>query len=166
MLLIVGTYAIQLFMPRARSNSSRTSARTDIAPALGFFGVLLIALSLAEAIRRTVIEAWMIGIVLGLGVGIGAWVALGYRFDAPAPVSRNQSALLATFRLVRAFAVPTIAVVIGIYLIVRIVGPIVLVLLANALGVVLIVVALKIFIGVRKTSQLPVISSHDKRSSK
>ena len=148
-LLIVGTYAIQLFLPRARGNPSRTSARLDIAPALGFFGVILIALSLTESIRRSVIEAWAIGIAVGVILGIGVWVALGYRIDAPA--LRKQSALLATLRLVRAFAVPTILVVIGIYLVVRIFGPTVLVVLANAMGILLIVVALRIFIGVKKT---------------
>ncbi|MBI5034541.1 MAG: hypothetical protein HZB51_28800 [Chloroflexi bacterium] len=150
--LIVGTYAIQLFFPRGRSNPSRTSARMDVAPALGFFGVLLIALSLTESIRRSVIEAWVVGIAFGVILGIGAWIALGYRIPAPVHAPRKQSALLATFRLVRTFAVPTIAVVIGLYLIVRIFGPTVLVLLANAVGILLIVVAVRIFFGVKKTA--------------
>ena len=148
-LLIVGTYAIQFFLPHTRSNSGRTSARLDIAPALGFFGVLLIALSVIESIRRSVIEAWAVGVVVGIILGIGAWMVLSNQMDAPAP--RKQSALLVTFRLVRAFAVPTIFVVIGIYLVVRIFGPTVLVGLASALGMLLIIVALRIFIGVKKT---------------
>lgn len=148
-LLIVGTYAIQLFVPRSRSNPSRTSARIDVAPALGFFGVLLIALSLTESIRRSVIEAWAWGVAIGVILGIGVWIAFGYRIDTP--VQKSQSALLATFRLVRAFAMPAILVVIGIYLAVRIFGPTVEVLIANTFGVVLIVIALRIFIGVKKT---------------
>ena len=61
--LVIGLYAIQFFMPRARRGSSRTSVRWDVAPMLGFFGVLLLALSLMEALRRTVIESWAGGIL-------------------------------------------------------------------------------------------------------
>ncbi len=149
LLLIVGTYAIQFFMPRAHSTAGRTSARMDVAPALGFFGVLLVILSFVESIRSSTVEAWALGIGVGVIAGIGAWVVLGYRVDAP--VRQSRSALLETFRLIRAMAIPVIGLVIGIYLVVRIFGPVVEVLLASALGVCLIIVALRIFIGVRKT---------------
>ncbi len=147
--LIVGTYAVQLFMPRSYSNTGRTSARMDVAPALGFFGVLLLVLSLVEAIRSSMIEAWVWGIAVGVILGIGAWIALGYRI--PAPVQKSKSALLATFRLVRVLAMPVIVALIAIYLAERILGPVVQVLVANAFGIMLMVIALRIFVGVRKT---------------
>ena len=150
--LIAVTYAIQYFLPRRKPNSHSANARWDIAPALGFFGVLLLALSLTEAIRGAVIEAWMFGIAFGFILGIGAWIALGYRIQAPlVPAARKQSAFLATLRLIRTWGMTVILIVIGIYLAVRILGPSVEVFLAGAGAVLLIGVALRLFIGAKKT---------------
>ena len=152
-LLVVGTYALQYFMPRARSNSNarRTSARWDVAPALGFFGLVLLALSLTEAIRGTVIEVWALGVGLGVMASIGAWIALDYRRDAPAPAARKQSAIIATVRMVRTYGMPVVLTAIGFYLAVRVFGPVVQVFTAGAFGIVLITMALRIFVGVKKT---------------
>jgi hypothetical protein len=148
-LIIAVTYAIQYFLPRRSSNASHTTARWDIAPALGFFGLVLLALSLTEAIRREVTGAWALGIGLGVLLGIGAWIALGYRLTAPL-VARKQSAFLATLRLVRTWGMTVLLIVIGIYLAVRIVGPSVEVFLSGAGAILLLTVALRIFVGVNK----------------
>ena len=75
--LVVATYVIQLFLPRAHGGTGRTSARWDIAPVIGFFGILLLALSFTEALRRVVIEVWLAGVVLGLVLSAFLWIALG-----------------------------------------------------------------------------------------
>jgi hypothetical protein len=157
-LLIVATYAIQYFLPRRKSNSHSANARWDIAPTLGFFGMLLLVLSLTEAIRREVILAWALGIGLGVILGVGAWIALGY-YRQVTLVPKKQSALLATIRMIRTFGMPVILVAIGFYLAVRVFGPSVEVFTAGAGGVVLITVALRIFVGVNKNL---IEDNHDK----
>jgi hypothetical protein len=95
-ILVVATYAIQLFLPRARGGARRTSARWDVAPVIGFFGILLLALSFTEALRRVVIEVWLVSLLLGLLLSAFLWIALGSR--APSPARARGSALLATIR--------------------------------------------------------------------
>ena len=156
-LLIVGTYVVQLFAPRSRSSHNRTSAHMDFAPALGFFGVLLLALSLVESIRQSVMQAWAVGIALGFVLGIGTWIVLVYPKDEPK--QKKQSALLATLRLVRTYGMPLVLAVIGTYLAIRIFGSAVEVFVAGTFGVLLVTIALRIFVGVKKVSQQSVISS-------
>jgi len=146
-LLIVGTYAIQFFLPRKKSNANHASARWDIAPMLGFFSILLLALSLIEAIRRDVLDAWAWGVGLGLIVSVAIWIALANRSIIIMP--KNQSALVATFRLVRAFGIPVALLAAGIYVIVRVFGSGVQVFLAGAGGIMIMTVALRIFFGVK-----------------
>lgn len=144
-LLIIGTYAIQFFLPRAgHASAHNPNARWDVAPALGFFGVLLVALSLIEAIRQSIVEIWALGIGLGLILGVVTWVVLYYR---PVPTLPKGSALIATFRILRAYGTIIVLAVIGVYLAVRLVGSVVDVFIASAFGLVVVTTALRIFVG-------------------
>jgi len=140
--IIVATYALQLFVPRARAGSSATNVRWDIAPVMGFFGVLLLALSLTEAYRRSVIDAWLWGGALGSLVGFGASIFVRKVRRAP---QRNESALWATIRFIRAYGTLVLIITIGIYLSVRIFGPAVEVFIAGAGGVFIVVLAFSLF---------------------
>jgi len=147
-LLIIGTYVVQFFFPRAgRSRVNNTNARWDIAPALGFFGALLLALSLVEAIRQSIVDMWAWGVALGLILGAVTWVVMGYRAALVLP---KGSALIATFRIVRAYGTIIFFAVIGVYLAVRLVGSVVEVFVASALGLVILTMALRIFIGTKQ----------------
>jgi len=142
--LVVATYIIQLVLPRARGGARRTSARWDVAPVIGFFGVLLLALSLTEALRRVVIEVWLVGIVLGLVLSAFLWIALGSWEIAP--TRQRGSALLATIRLIRTFGLPVLIALIGVYLAVRFVGAIVEVFVSGLLGAAIVALAIWIFL--------------------
>ena len=149
--LVVATYIIQLVLPRARGGARRTSARWDVAPVIGFFGVLLLALSLTEALRRVVIEVWLVGIVLGLVLSAFLWIALGSWEITP--TRQRGSALLATIRLIRTFGLPVLIALIGVYLAVRFVGAIVEVFVSGLLGAAIVALAIWIFLVGRQTTR-------------
>jgi|GEM_PF-793706 hypothetical protein len=150
--LVITTYVIQFFIPRsARSNARRASARWDIAPLLGFFGALLLALSLTEALRRAVIEAWAWGSALGLVASVVFWIALGYRENVTQP--RSESALRATFRIVRTYGTLVLVIVLGVYLAARVFGAVVEVFVAGAIGILIVAMAVRIFVRARQITR-------------
>ena len=147
-LLIIGTYVVQFFMPRAgQSSAQRANARWDIAPALGFFGALLLLLALVEAIRQSIVDIWAWGMALGLILGVVTWVVMGYR---TAPVMPKGSALVATFRILRAYGMIIFFAIIGVYLAVRFAGSVIDVFIASALGLVIVTMALRIFVSTKQ----------------
>ncbi len=150
--LVVATYVIQLFLPRARGGARRTSARWDVAPVIGFFGILLLALSFTEALRNTQIEVWLVGILLGFLLSAFLWIALGSR--APSPARARGSALLATIRLIRTFGLPVLFALIAVYLAVRIVGSVAEVFISGLLGTAMIAMAVWIFLISRQTTKI------------
>ncbi|MBM3130420.1 MAG: hypothetical protein FJ009_17560 [Chloroflexi bacterium] len=143
-ILIVVTYVIQLFLPRARGGARRTSVRWDIAPVIGFFGVVLLALSFAEALRRILIEVWLIGLACGLVAGLFLWIALGARANE---LTRPRgSALGATIRALRALGLPALFAVLGVSLAARFLGAIVEVFIAGLLGALVLALAMWLFL--------------------
>jgi hypothetical protein len=142
--LVIATYAIQLFLPRGRGSTRRASARWDIAPVIGFLGILLLALSFAEAWRRGGIEVWLAGIVVGLVLGALLWIALGSRSNIPTRPS--GSALIATIRLIRTFGLPVLVTIVGVYFVVRIVGAMAEVFVSGLLGAAMVAMAVWIFL--------------------
>jgi hypothetical protein len=149
--LVVATYVVQLVFPRTRGGARRTSARWDIAPVVGFFGLLLLALSFVEALRREVIAVWLASIVLGLVLSAFLWIALGAR-ETSAPRARG-SALLATIRLIRTFGLPVVIALVGVYFAVRFVGAVVEVFVAGLLGAAMVALAIWIFLVGRQTAK-------------
>jgi hypothetical protein len=150
-LLIVATYVIQLFLPRTRGGAQRTSVRWDVAPVIGFFGILLLALSFAEAVRRVVIEAWLVGIALGLVLSAFLWIALGNR-ETRAPRARG-SALLAMIRTIRTFGLPVLLALAAVYFAVRIVGTVVEVFVSGLIGAAVIAMTVWIFLVSRQATK-------------
>ena len=145
LVLIVATYVVQLFLPRdkTRPGARRNYARWDIAPLLGFIGALVLALSLTEAARGAVIEAWAWGLGLGLALSVTFGIVLIYSHDALP--QKNESASRATWRFVRTYGVLAIFAAIGVYLAVRIVGAALEVFVTSAVGVWLVAMAAALF---------------------
>ena len=126
--LIVITFLAQWILPRGKSKQAvrRQYLRRDVAPMLGFFGVLILGLSFAEALRREVIAAWGWGVVLGVALSFSLWVLWNYNSNQP-PTGRSL------WYYIRQFGLPVVAVVIGTYLAVRVFGTMVEVFVASAL---------------------------------
>jgi hypothetical protein len=147
--LIVVTYVIQFFLPRTRGGASRTSARWDLAPLIGFCAVILLALSFLEALRRVMIEAWLIGIACGVVAGALLWVALGARADLLP--RQSGSAIVATIRAIRAFGLPVLFTLIGVYLAIRFIGALVELFIAGLLGAIILALAVWLFLASPQT---------------
>ena len=147
--LIVATYLVQLFVPRARGNANqrRTNAKWDIAPIVGFFAVLVLVLSFTEALRRSVIDSWAWGLALGLVIGIIFWVGSANLPSIPA--QRPGSALIATYRFLRAYGIYILFGIIGTYVAVRVIGAVVEVFIAGAASVLMFAIALRMFFGTK-----------------
>ena len=140
LVLIVILFLVQWILPRGPSNlaARRHYLRRDIAPILGFFGILILALSLAEAVRRDVIPAWGWGIALGMLVSVALGALWNYRKNRTL-VNRSL------WYYVRRFGSLVVAVIIGMYLAVRVFGVSLQVFVASTLGVVTLALAIFIF---------------------
>lgn len=138
-LLIVATWVIEWFLARrhARKTPARNVVTRDVAPVVGFLGVILLALSLAEAARSAVLAAWGWGIALG--VIASAYAVLAVR--ATVAAQPTQSPARAAWRLLRTRGVALLLALAGVYLAVRVVGAALEVLLAGALGVMVVAMA-------------------------
>jgi len=148
-LLIVATYVIQWLVPSSRSKGTRRRQylRWDIAPIIGFFGVLLLGLSFAEAARLGVIASWGWGILLGLLISAGVWWLLSFRQNRAA---RRQ---VSVWQILRRYGTPVIAAAIGMYLAVRVFGAALEVSVAAALGLLVIAAAVALFVGSKPISE-------------
>ncbi|MCX7837970.1 MAG: hypothetical protein N2559_00720 [Anaerolineae bacterium] len=143
-ILILVTYIIQLFIPRTRASTRRTSVRWDVAPVIGFLAVVLLTLAFAEALRRAMVHAWLVGIAGGLIVGVLVWIVLGARTDLMP--SRNGSALRATVRVIRAFGLPVLIALLTLALAARVLGSIVEIFGAALVGAVVLAMAVWLFL--------------------
>jgi len=142
--LILATYVIQLFVPRARGGTRRASIRWDVAPVIAFLAIVLLGLALAEALRRAMLEAWLVGIIGGLSLGALVWMLLGARTDLmPA---RNGSALRATLRALRVFAPSVLIALVVLALAARVLGAIVEVFSAGLVGALVLAMAVWLFL--------------------
>ena len=116
LVLIVITFLVQWILPRKSKQAARRQyLRRDVAPMIGFFGILILGLSFAEAGRREVIPAWGWGVVLGVAVSFSLWVIWNYLNSQP-PIERSL------WYYIRRFGVPVVAVIIGMYLAIRVFG--------------------------------------------
>ncbi len=123
-ILILATYLIQLFVPRAHTTRTRRiNARWDVSPVLAFLALLLLAFAFTESLQRAHLEIWLLGLAGGVGLGVIVWIFLGARTDLmPA---RNVSALRATLRVIRVFGPPILIAVLLFALAARVLGSIV-----------------------------------------
>jgi hypothetical protein len=142
-LLVAATYLVQWLAPRGgkREIPRKQYLRWDVAPIVGFFGALLLALSFAQAATNQVIEPWVWGDIFGLLVSVGAWVLFPNR---PNRAARGRPSV---WQSIRRYGTLVIAGVIGIYLAVRVFGAALEVFVAAALGTFIIAAAVAIFVG-------------------
>jgi hypothetical protein len=147
-LLLAVTYLIQWLVPstRGRKGSSRQYLKWDIAPIIGFFGILLLALSFVEAARRAALLAWGLGSALGLIATTGVWIALTYWWSLPPrPAQRRVSLLRMVFRIVRTYGLVFLIVLLGLNLSIRYFGSAIEVFVSGTLGVLVIGMATAVF---------------------
>lgn len=147
-LLLIASFAIQALIPRrarARKMAPRLYMQWDVAPVIGFFGAILLALSFAEAVRREVIAAWGWGSASGLIASASVWAALVYRQSHPARNAQRETTGPAAWRLVRRYGAVLLFAVLGLYLAVRLFGAALEVFIAGALGVLVIAMAVAVF---------------------
>jgi len=139
-LLVAATFLIQWLAPRGRDQgiARQRYLRRDIAPIVGFFGAVLLALSLAEAVRRDVIAQWGWGIAFGLLIGAGVGALLFYR--------RNRAPRASVWQFLRRYGALTIAIITGVYLAVRVFGAALEMFVAAALGMFVVAAAAAIFV--------------------
>ena len=140
-LLVIATYLVQWLVPRRGAHANRRQyVRWDIAPIVGFFGALLLALSFALAVQSDVLVAWAWGIAFGFIVSVIVWTLGVYR--------RNQTAQGAGVRkIVKRFVPLALALLIGLYLAVRVFGAVLEVFATAALGICVIAFAVILFTG-------------------
>lgn len=142
-LLIIVSYLIQWLVPHGSSKAMSRSRylRGDVAPIVAFFGAILLALSLAQAVESNALAPWAGGDAFGLIVSGGAWVLGFYRQSQGA---RKKRGVLQT---VRRYGTVVIGSIIGLYLAVRIFGAALEVFIAAALGMFVIAFAVALFNG-------------------
>jgi hypothetical protein len=154
LLLIVLSFAIQWVLPRnmkTRKAPARQYMRRDVAPVLGFIGLLVLVLSFVEAYRDGMVLAWGWGGGLGIVASIVLWVILIYLWGQPAPPARkNPSSLGLAIRIIRTYALPFFLVLLGLNVAIRLMGSTAEVFLSGALGIFVIATAVAIFAGARQ----------------
>ncbi|MDE3088350.1 MAG: hypothetical protein KGJ80_03040 [Chloroflexota bacterium] len=145
--LVIATYLIQWLVPRRQTQESLRLSflRWDIAPVVAFFGVLVLALSLAEAARQDVIAQWGAGIALGFIVSAGAWALTRYRRNAARPKGAWQ--------YLRQYGALGPASALVLYLSVRVLGAALEVFIAGAIGMIVIAIAAAVFFGNRPITE-------------
>ena len=143
-LLIIASYVIQYFLlGTTKSKSSRSRTHWDVPPIVGFFGLLLLGLSFVQALRLIVIEAWGLGIGLGIIISVSLWfVRVNHSGSAVQP---RLSRLRGMIRFIRTFGVLLLVLLLAIYLAVRVVGAVVEVFIAGALGMLVLAIAVLMF---------------------
>lgn len=146
-LLIGASFGIQWLFPRTRGQKvSRQYVRWDVAPIVGFLGLILAALSLVEAQRGDVILAWGLGGAFGLVLGLGMWVALVYWWNQPAvPARKNESSLRLAWRFIRTYGILFLLALFGLNIAIRWLGASLEVFTAGALGVFVMATAAAVF---------------------
>ncbi len=155
--LIVLSFAVQWVLPqnmRTRKGPARQYLKWDIAPLLGFFGLLLLGLSLVEAFRSDTVIAWGSGDVLGLIAGIVLWTALLYAWRQPMPpIRKRESSLRLAWRIVRTYGIVFLFALLALNIAIRMIGSMVEVFVAGAAGVFIMAIAVVIFTRSTVTSQ-------------
>ncbi len=147
-MLIALTYLIQWLVPstRGRPGAARQYMRHDIAPIVGFFGLVLLVLSFAESARLLATLAWALGAGFGLVAALGLWIALTFWWGLPRPaVQRRASPVRILFRIVRTYGIVILVGLLGLNLAVRLFGPAIEVFISGALGVLVISAAAAVF---------------------
>ncbi len=147
-MLIALTYLVQWLVPstRGRPGAARQYIQHDVAPILGFFGLVLLALSFVEALRLLAMLAWALGAAFGLVAALGLWIALTFWWGLPRPTEqRRTSPVRILFRIVRTYGIVILVGLLGLNIGVRLFGPAVEMFISGALGVLVIGAAAAVF---------------------
>ncbi len=146
-LLIFLSFAIQWVLPRGtrgRKIDSRRYLRWDIAPIIGFFGLVLLGLAFLEAFRQTVTYAWALGSGAGLLAGASLWLA----WRPLPPNGKREAAWRTAWRFIRTYGLIFVVVLLGLNIGVRVLGAAIEVFVAAAAGIIMLAMAALVFVRV------------------
>lgn len=138
-MLIGLTYLVQWLVPstRGRPGAARQFVRRDIAPIIGFFGFVLLALSFLESMRQQAMPVWALGAGFGLVGAVGLWIALTFWWSLPRPATQPRTSTFRfLLRIVKTYGVVVLVGLLGLNLAMRVFGPSVEIFISGALGVV------------------------------
>ena len=139
---IVAILALDYFFLRRRFQN-RPSIFWELAPVIGFVGVILLGLAFIEAARREVMGAWNWGIGLGFVLALVAAVIWWLRANVRGGV--KESGWRAWVRIAQTYGIVVLLGVLGVIIAVRVIGALLEVFIASALGVLAIGIAAAIF---------------------
>ncbi len=146
-LLIVLSFAIQWVLPRSargRKIDSRRYLRWDIAPIIGFFGLVLLALAFLDAFQQTVVYAWALGSGAGLLAGASLWLA----WRPLPPPAKREPAWRLVWRFLRTYGLIFVIALVALNIGVRFLGAALEVFVAGAAGILLLAMAALVFLRV------------------
>ena len=138
---LLAIFALDFFFLRRVKN--RPSIFWEIAPVIGFVGVILLLLAFAEGLRSAMLEAWRWG--LAIGVVLALLAAVIWRARAGVRGGEKTSGWRAWVRIAQTYGLAFLLGVFGIALGARVIGALFEVFIASALGVLAIGAAAGIF---------------------
>lgn len=147
-MLIALTYLVQWLVPsmRGRPGAARRYIRHDVAPIIGFFGLILLALSFAESVRLLAMLAWALGAAFGLVAALGLWITLTFWWGLPRPAAQQRaSPVRILLRIVRTYGIVVLVGLLGLNIAARLFGHAIEVFISGALGVLVIGAAAAVF---------------------
>ncbi len=140
--VLLSLFALDWFLPRSRQSPSRS---WDIAPIIGFLGVVLLGLGFVEASRRLVVDAWGWGIAFGLLLSVCVALAILYRAHRELSANRGTG-LRYWLRVVQTYGLVLLIALFGVMIAVRVIGALLEVFIASALGTLVIAIAMVVFV--------------------
>ncbi|MCL4489591.1 MAG: hypothetical protein M1570_15905 [Chloroflexi bacterium] len=156
--LIASTYVVQAFIPstRGRGRPMQHYLAWDIAPLVGFIGVVLLALSFIEADRQQVIYAWAgggaFGFVAAVCLGIAFVYTQSHALQSGYPAGKREGGLRRTWRYLRTYGPVLLIAALAFNLAVRWVGAALEVFAAGTAGVLALTVAVVVVAAARRSA--------------
>ncbi len=141
--LLLALFALDWFFLRGRPRNQPIARPWDVAPIIGFLGAVLLSLAYVESTRREVVDAWRWGIAFGFLLTVCAGLAMIYRGNRR--VAGNASGLRARLRIVQTYGLVLLFGILGMVIAVRVIGVMLEVFIASALGTLVVAIAIAVF---------------------
>jgi hypothetical protein len=156
-IILIAIIALGWLVPRERKSQQSLGRPWEIAPIIGFLGAVLLAIGFVEADRRLVVESWRWGVVFGILLSVCFGLFMLYRANRII-ADPNETGWRAWLRVAQSYGLFLLIAILSVIIAVRVVGPLLEVFIAGALGTLVIVLAAGVFLiqwrrrGLRTTS--------------